>query len=267
LTLRREQLGGSLIEMTAPHHGDFDYDNTGHSYARYRQPDPRIAALINARVGPARTVINVGAGAGSYEPADRYVVAVEPSPTMRAQRPHHLPPALAATAQSLPFDDRSFDAAMAMSTIHQWTDMAAGLRELRRVARGPVVVLTFDFDALSRYWLIDYLPELLRTERHRLRPLSEIARQLGGTATIEAVPIPLDCLDGFGEAYYGRPEMYLDADARAAQSLWGFVGVAAAERAVRALEADLTSGAWDERYGHLRAQPSYNGSVTLITAT
>ena len=137
--------------------GDFDYEAGGVGYARLRRTDPRIAAHVHAALGDASTVLNVGAGAGSYEPDDRYVVAVEPSPTMRAQRST---PAVDAVAESLPFDDDSFDAAMATVTIHQWPDLERGLAELRRVARGPVVILTFDADALARFWLFAYVPEV-----------------------------------------------------------------------------------------------------------
>jgi SAM-dependent methyltransferase len=246
--------------------GDFDYDAGGASYTQYRRPDPRLAARIHARLGDARSVINVGAGAGSYEPTDRYVVAVEPSATMRAQRPAQFVPALHGVAEALPFDDDSFDAAMAMSTVHQWNDAAAGLRELRRVARGPVVVLAFDYNALLRFWLVDYLPELIESERDRVQPLDWIAAQLGGESIIEPLPISADCTDGFVEAYYARPEMYLDAGARAAQSAWGFVSAEVADRAITALTADLASGAWDERYGHHRSMPTYEGSLALVTA-
>ncbi|HEV7711595.1 MAG TPA: class I SAM-dependent methyltransferase, partial [Asanoa sp.] len=140
--------------------GDFDYETNGHGYAVQRRPDPRIAALIHTALGDARTLLNVGAGAGSYEPADRYVVAVEPSARMRAQRPATAVPALDATAEQLPFDDDSFDAVLAGVTVHQWADTARGLAELRRVARGPVLVLTFDGAALDRLWLAGYAPEL-----------------------------------------------------------------------------------------------------------
>lgn len=138
--------------------GDFDYDRHGHGYAGHRRADPRIATYVHRALGDPRTVLNVGAGAGSYEPDDRRVLAVEPSPVMRAQRPPHLLQAVDATAERLPFDNQAFDAAMAMVTVHQWPDPAAGLAELRRVASGPVVVLTFDPDALSRLWLAEYAP-------------------------------------------------------------------------------------------------------------
>jgi len=196
--------------MTTTQAGDFDYDIHGHGYAQRRRPDPRIAALIHAALGDARTVVNVGAGAGSYEPADRYVVAVEPSARMRAQRPAAAVPALNATAESLPFDDGAFDAAMATVTVHQWRDLARGLAELRRVARGPVVVLTFDGDELDRHWLAAYAPELIAAERRRYPPVPAIAAALGRTTDVIEVPIPIDCVDGFTEAYYARPEAFLD---------------------------------------------------------
>jgi len=145
--------------------GDVDYDTHGHGYAVQRRTDPRIAALVHAALGSAQTVLNVGAGAGSYEPLDRRVTAIEPSATMRAQRPAHLSVALDAVAEALPFDDQSFDASMAMITVHQWSDHVKGLQELRRVTRGPIVVLTFDGDALDRFWLADYVPEMIAADR------------------------------------------------------------------------------------------------------
>jgi SAM-dependent methyltransferase len=250
--------------MTTRHAGDFDYDLHGHGYAQRRRPDPRIAALIHAALGDARTVVNVGAGAGSYEPADRYVVAIEPSAGMRAQRPATAVPALNATAESLPFDDGAFDAAMATVTVHQWRDVARGLAELRRVARGPVVVLTFDGDELDRHWLAAYAPELIAAERRRYPPVRAIAAAVGRTAEVIEVPIPIDCVDGFTEAYYARPEAFLDPRVRAAQSAWGFVSPEATERSVERLRADLASGAWEQRYGHLRTQPQFLGSLRLV---
>ncbi|MEV4621130.1 class I SAM-dependent methyltransferase [Asanoa sp. NPDC049573] len=244
--------------------GDFDYETKGHGYAVQRRPDPRIAAMIHAAMGDARTVLNVGAGAGSYEPTDRYVVAVEPSARMRAQRPATAVPALDASAEHLPFDDDSFDAVLASVTVHQWADTARGLAELRRVGRGPVLVLTFDGVALDRFWLADYAPELMTAERRRYPAISTIAAAIGSTAAVVEVPIPIDCVDGFTEAYYARPEMFLDPKVRAAQSAWGFVDEAAITRAVDRLGADLASGAWDARYGHLRTQSEFAGSMRLI---
>jgi SAM-dependent methyltransferase len=244
--------------------GDFDYETNGDGYAARRRPDPRIAAVIHAALGDARTVLNVGAGAGSYEPADRYVVAVEPSARMRAQRPATAVPALDATAGHLPFDDDSFDAAMATVTVHQWPDPVRGLAELRRVARGPVAVLTFDATVLDRFWLAGYAPELIAAERRRFPPIATFATAVGPVTEVIDVAVPLDCTDGFAEAYYGRPEQFLDPRVRAAQSGWGFVDEAVAARAVGDLRADLDSGAWDARHGHLRTQPRFAGAMRLV---
>ncbi len=161
--------------LTAPGlAGDVDYTRYGHGYAYRRRTEPRIAALVHAALGDARTVLNVGAGAGSYEPRDRYVLAIEPSAAMRAQRAPHLAPAIDGVAERLPFDDDAVDAAMALVTVHQWRDLRTGLQEMRRVSRGPVVVLTFDGDALDRFWLADYAPELITVERRRYPAISMI---------------------------------------------------------------------------------------------
>ncbi|MFF4618817.1 class I SAM-dependent methyltransferase [Nonomuraea jabiensis] len=250
--------------MTAKLAGDFDYDRHGRGYARQRRTDPRIAARVHAALGQARTVINVGAGAGSYEPEDRHVVAVEPSAAMRAQRPRHLAPALDGIAERLPFDDDSFDAAMATVTVHQWSDTEQGLRELRRVSRGPVVILTFDGDALDLLWLAEYAPELIAAERRRYPPIDLIASLIGGRTEVMPVPIPVDCVDGFTEAFYARPERFLDPQVRASQSAWGFVDDDAEARAVDRLRRDLDSGAWDDRFGQLREQPEFVGSLRLV---
>ena len=250
--------------MTLRLAGDFNYETSGGGYAVRRQPDPRIGAMIHDALGDARTVLNVGAGAGSYEPADRYVVAVEPSAAMRAQRPPGAVPAIDATAESLPFDDDAFDAVMASVTVHQWSDTARGLAELRRVARGPVVVLTFDGDALDLLWLAAYVPELMVAERRRYPAIDMIAAAIGGASRVLPVPIPIDCVDGFTEAYYARPEMFLDPQVRAAQSAWGFVDDEVITRGVERLRADLASRAWDDKYGELRTQPQFVGSLRLI---
>jgi Methyltransferase domain len=246
--------------------GDIDYDAHGGGYAQVRRTDPRIARHVHAALGDARTVLNVGAGAGSYEPDDRYVVAVEPSARMRAQRPASAVPALDGVAERLPFDDGSFDAVMAMVTVHQWSDLAKGLAEARRVARGPVVVLTFDGDALDGYWLARYAPELVAAERRRYPAIGVIAAGTGSRSEVTAVPVPIDCVDGFTEAYYARPEMFLDPRVRAAQSAWTFVADADEERGVARLAADLASGAWDAEFGALRRQPEFVGSLRLIVS-
>jgi SAM-dependent methyltransferase len=245
--------------------GDHDYERRGRNYSAVRQPDPRIEAQLHAALGDARTVVNVGAGAGSYEPRDRHVIAIEPSASMRAQRGPGRVPAIDATAERLPLDDDSVDAAMASVTVHQWSDPEAGLRELRRVARGPVVVLTFDGDALDRFWLAEYAPELIEAERKRYPGIDRICELLGG-ARVEEVPIPIDCTDGFTEAFYARPEAFLDPEVRSAQSAWAFVEDGAEERAVERLRADLESGAWERRFGALREQPTFAGSLRLIVA-
>jgi SAM-dependent methyltransferase len=245
--------------------GDFDYEARGGSYEQYRRADPRIEALIHAALGDAATVINVGAGAGSYEPADRYVVAVEPSAAMRAKRTGKVP-AIGATAEALPFDDDSCDAAMATVTVHQWHDSAAGLTEMRRVSRGPVVILTFDGDALDRFWLADYAPELIAAERLRYPPIDEICSTLGGAVEVVSVDVPIDCTDGFTEAFYARPEMFLVDEVRRSQSAWGFVDDDAKVRFVRQLAADLEDGTWERRHGHLRGQPVFGGSLRLIVS-
>jgi SAM-dependent methyltransferase len=246
--------------------GDADYGRIGQGYASYRQPDPRIAALIVEALGAARTVLNVGAGAGSYEPTDREVTAVEPSAAMRGQRPPHLPRAIDAAAEALPFPDDSFDAGMTTFSVHQWSDLAAGLSEMRRVARGPVLVLSCDPLALDHFWLNDYAPEVVAVEASRYPRIDAIAGHLGGDVEVLKVPIPLDCKDGFNEAYYARPERLLDAGARKACSGWSFVSQEVVERFERALRTDLASGAWDARYGALRGQPSYDGPLRLIVA-
>lgn len=246
--------------------GDFDYESHGQGYATQRRADPRIASLVNVALGSARTIVNVGAGAGSYEPSDRYVLAVEPSPAMRAQRPVHLAPAVDASAEELPLDDEAVDAAMAMVTVHQWSNAERGLRELRRVSRGPVVVLTFDGDALDRFWLTDYLPEIIASDGKRFPPIDSICTTLGGKCTVQTVPVPLDCVDGFTEAYYARPERFLDPAVRRSQSVWGFIDQTAQERAIATLRDDLDTGRWDERYGRWRTTPHFEGSLRLIVA-
>ena len=243
--------------------GDADYSRIGPGYTDYRRPDPRIAAAILDALGDAQSVVNVGAGAGSYEPTDRAVTAVEPSASMRAQRPADRP-AIDGTADALPFEDDSFDAAMSTFSVHQWPDLAAGLGELRRVSRGPVVILSIDPDFEDDFWLNDYAPEVLETERGRFPRLDRITSALGGTSEIRVVPIPLDCTDGFNQAFYGRPEVLLEPGARKANSAWSFVGDEIQERFVRDLSADLASGAWDERYGALRSTPTFDGGLRLI---
>jgi SAM-dependent methyltransferase len=259
----RRIAGWTKVKTSA---GDFDYDSHGQGYARQRRTDPRIAALVHQALGSARTLLNIGAGAGSYEPEDRYVLAIEPSASMRAQRPAHLAPAIHGVAEKLPLDDQSVDASMALVTVHQWPDLQKGLSELRRVTRDHIIVLTFDGDALDRYWLVDYVPELMGVERGRYPAIDSICKMLGGKTDVQTVPIPIDCVDGFTEAFYARPEQFLDPAVRRAQSAWGFVTQEVQERFVRQLGDDLQSGAWEKRYGNWRARPYFEGSLRLIVS-
>jgi SAM-dependent methyltransferase len=240
-----------------------DYESHGIGYVQRRQTDPRIAARIHAALGDARTVLNVGAGTGSYEPRDRWVLALEPSATMRAQRPPDAAPCLAGSAESIPLDDDSVDAAMACVTIHHWQDRAAGLAELRRVARGPVVVFTFELADLIG-WQRDYFAEAVAIEQPRFGRMEEVAAELGGVVRIERIPTPADCADGFFEAYWNRPEPMLDPTVRASQSIWQLIGQDAEERIFERLAADLGSGKWDQENGELRDQGSYEGSLRLV---
>lgn len=246
--------------------GDADYGSIGSGYARIRQPDPRIEAMVWAALGDARSVINVGAGAGSYEPRDREVTAVEPSASMRAERPADRAPAVDATADHLPFETDGFDAAMASVTIHQWPDPGAGLREMRRVSRGPVVILTFSPQVPEPWWQPEYVPELFEVEARRMPAIDRIADALGGEVEVQVVPIPADCIDGFGQAFFARPERTLDPVVRRAMSAWSFLDDAVVARYERELGADLESGAWDERWGRFRDLESFDGGLRLVIA-
>lgn len=247
--------------------GDADYGTIGSGYTNYRQPDKEIAQYILTALGRAKTIINVGAGAGSYEPTDRSVTPVEPSSSMRAQRPSYLAPAVDAAAEKLPFDDRSFDGALATFTVHQWANLSAGLAEMRRVSRGPVVVLSCDPQSLQCGWLPMYAAEMIAVEASRYPPIDRIAAGLGGKVEVTSIPIPLHCTDGFSEAYYGRPEALLDPGARKANSAWSFVKADVENRFVSMLRRDLDNGSWDERFGYLRKLPKLEGSLRLIVST
>jgi SAM-dependent methyltransferase len=242
------------------------YDRLGLGYSEVRRPDPRIAARIEAALGDARTVLNIGAGTGSYEPSDRDVIAVEPSAEMIAQRPAGSAPVVQASAEELPFDDDSFDAAMAIITVHHWADPAAGLTEMTRVARYRVAILTFDpAYPLAELWLGDYFPRTLEIHGDAMPPIAELAAMLPG-APVEAVPVPRLCKDGFFCALWDRPEMHLDPQVRRASSVWHLMAPEETERGLDALRADLESGAWDERYGHLREKQELDVGLRLVVA-
>ena len=231
-----------------------EYDASRAAYAATRRTDPRIAAAIERALGDARTVVNVGAGAGSYESPIREIIAIEPSETMRAQRPAGAAEAIDARAEQLPLEDASADAAMAILTMHHWSDQQAGLRELRRVARDRVVVLTFDPAAADSLWLVrDYLPELAAIDRARFLTIDQTIEALGGSARIERVPIPHDCRDGFLGAFWRRPERYLEPAVRPGISTFGELDPDVLARGLDRLRHDVDSGAWRRRYGGLLA--------------
>jgi SAM-dependent methyltransferase len=238
------------------------YDRIGDRYASTRRPDPRIAARIHAALDDARRVVNVGAGAGSYEPTDRAVVAAEPSPVMLAQRPPRTPPAVQAVGAALPFPDRTFDAAMAVLTLHHWPDQRAGIAELQRVAR-RIVVFTFDMDVIP--WIAtDYLPEMIGQDAFVFPPITEVASWFD--ADIEVVPVPHDCTDGFVGAYWARPELYLDPARRAGMSVVRKLDPSVVEAGMGRLRDDLASGAWDARWGHLRDRPELDVGYRLLVS-
>ncbi|MEV0170307.1 methyltransferase domain-containing protein [Streptomyces sp. NPDC050803] len=227
------------------------YDTLGTTYARTRRPDPRIAAQIHAALGDVKDVVNVGAGTGSYEPPHT-VLAVEPSRVMITQRPPGAAPAVRATAEHLPLRDDAADAVMALLTVHHWTDLAAGIGELRRIARRRIVVLTWDQHVFrERFWLVrDYLPQAAAFDDTRAIPTDRLLELLGGGRQ-EPVLIPHDCVDGFGAAYWRRPHAYLDPQVRAGISMLAQTGDDVLEPGLTRLAADLTAGAWHTRHADL----------------
>lgn len=240
--------------------GNALYDRIGVDYARLRKPDPRIARLIHNALGPAETVLNVGAGTGSYEPEDRQVTALEPSDAMIRQRQPRSAPVVQGYAENLPFADDSFDAAMAVLTVHHWTDKARGLREMRRVSRGPVVILTFDPE-FQECWLGDYIPELVARDNAIMPPMSEYERWLG-PAEIVPVPIPKDCSDGFLAAYWQRPKAYLDPRVRKGiSSFWKIENAAAG---LEQLARDIDDGTWRKRYRALLDLQEIDAGYRLV---
>jgi SAM-dependent methyltransferase len=244
------------------------YDTIGHGYSQTRQEDPTIRDRIHAALGAARTVVNVGAGTGSYEPRDCYVVALEPSAVMAAQRPSELAPAIRASASDLPLRDRSVDAALAILSLHHWDDCQKGLRELRRVARGPVILLTYDADVSSRMWLLaDYAPEIAALDRQIFPDPKQLGEWLGGSFTIKVVPIPRNCTDWMLGSFWAHPERVLDPTARAGTSGFARLSPHVVERIISEVARDLKSGAWDECYGQLRTLDSFDAGLRLVVAS
>jgi SAM-dependent methyltransferase len=241
------------------------YDELGRGYAKVRRADPAIAARIDAALGDAARVVNVGAGAGSYEPADREVVAVEPSAEMIAQRPAGAAPAIQAGAEALPFEEDRFDAAMAVLTVHHWHDLDAGLAEMRRVSRRRVVLVTFDPEPLRRLWFVrDYFPAIVGLHAGRIGSEGLAARL--PAASVQTIPVAHDCRDLFFAALWARPEMVLDPEV--ARPLWVLQRLpeAARREGLERLAADLESGAWESRNGHLRELDELDVGLRLVVS-
>jgi SAM-dependent methyltransferase len=240
------------------------YDRIGAQYRHGRHEDPRIAARIWVALGNAPSVVNVGAGSGSYEPRDRRVIAVEPSAVMLSQRPAGAAPAVRAGAEALPFRDDSFGAAMGVLTVHHWRDRARGLAEMRRVARGPVVLFIRDPRPVPWWWLHHYFPATARLEARRETPLSQLAQMLGAPLDVITVPIPADCTDGFNAAYWRRPRAYLDPRIWRPMSALALIPDADRIAGMRHLRADLDSGEWHRRWGHLLARDELDLGYRVI---
>jgi SAM-dependent methyltransferase len=248
---------------------DSRYDSIGHGYTRTRQEDPRFREIIAAALGNARTVVNVGAGAGSYEPRDRYVIPIEPSDVMAAQRPREVAPALRCVAQSLPLRDGAVDAAMSVLSVHHWDEgQEQGVREMRRVAAGPVVILTCDPEVSGAMWLMaDYLPEIAELDRRIFPRMEQLATWLGGETQVEAVPIPRDTRDWTLMSFWAHPERVLDASARNATSGFARMAPAVVNRVVAAVQRDLENGSWESRHGDLRKLDAFDAGLRLVINT
>ena len=244
------------------------YETIGAGYATTRREDPVLRARILAALGDAESVVNVGAGAGSYEPRDRPVVAIEPSDVMAAQRPRGLAPAIRAFANDLPLRTGAVDAAMAILTVHHWDEgLRDGVAELRRVARGPVVILTYDPLVSGAMWLMaDYLVEVAELDRRIFPAPARLAEWLGGDVRIEPVPIPRTCTDWMLGSFWAHPERVLDPRARAATSGFARMPAEVVDRVVRDVGRDLADGTWERRHGHLRALAELDVGLRLIVA-
>ena len=241
------------------------YDTIGHGYSAYRRADPRIEVAVHAALGNARTVVNVGAGTGSYEPRDRPVIPIEPSTEMAVQRDPTLPPAVLGVAESLPLADNTTDASMAVLTMHHWADVSRGLSELARVARKRLVLLTIDIDVAANMWLVkDYAPEIADRDRREFPSIRRLSEELSAPTKIINVPIPADCQDGFLLAFWNRPEAVLDSGARAATSGFARMDTKRELSAVAKLKHDPETGVWDQRHGELRTLPDRDVGLRLV---
>jgi SAM-dependent methyltransferase len=242
------------------------YNQIGASYSATRKEDPRIAALIWDAIGPGTSLLNVGAGTGSYEPADRDVVAVEPSPTMIAQRRGRSRLVVQGVAEHLPFPTQSFDAALAVLTVHHWTNREAGLAELRRVSRRQVV---FFFEPLEthQFWGLEYFDEARDLAFEKNAPREELLRACLNVREVRPALVPNDCTDGFGAAFWSRPEAYLEPNVQNGMSWIACLSPAARTQGTAKLAQDLESGDWDRRFGHLRSMDLYDGGYRIAIAT
>jgi SAM-dependent methyltransferase len=240
------------------------YDSIGVGYSTGRRQDPRIAEAILNAIGDSRSVVNVGAGSGSYEPDNKRVVSVEPALTMIRQRPKPSARLVQAKAEHLPFQDGAFDCALAVLTIHHWSPVREGLAELRRVAR-KTVILTWDQEIWQQFWLFDYCPDLRRQDSLRAVPIATIAEALGSCSVI-AVPVPHDCLDGFQAAFWRRPAAYLDPEVRARMSGFAQTPRANYEEGLARLAADLSDGTWQREHAALMERETMDFGYRLIVA-
>jgi SAM-dependent methyltransferase len=241
------------------------YERLGVGYSSVRRPDRRIGAQIRAALGPEGPVVNLGAGAGSCEPADLALVAVDPAVTMLEQRPPEAAPAVRGFAEELPFPSGSFAAGMAILTVHHWRDPAMGLAELRRVVRGPVAVMSWDAEVFNKFWMVsEYVPATRTLDRDVPSPTA-IADRLGG-GTVEIVAVPADCSDGFYAAWWRRPEAYLDASVRAAISGLARLDPELVEPGVRCLADDIASGTWAHRHADLLRLDTYDAGYRLVVS-
>lgn len=243
------------------------YDQIGVHYSIGRQPDPRWQAAITASLGPVKRLVNIGAGSGSYEPSDCLVVAIEPSAVMVEQRPPASAPAIRATAEHVPIVSGWADVAMALLSVHHWSDWPAGLMEMRRLARRRVV-LTYDAELHSAFWLVrDYMPELADFEQLRVPQIDDIAMALGGEITVQPLNVPWDCIDGVLPAHWRRPSAYLDARVRACCSGLAQADPRVVDRGIRALEHDLRSGAWQRRYEDELSVEEFDAGFRIVVSS
>jgi SAM-dependent methyltransferase len=242
------------------------YDTIGHGYRPVRQPDPRIAARIEAALGDSQTVVNVGAGSGSYEPHDRWVIAVEPSTVMIAQRPACAAPVIQSAAEQMPLADHCVDAALAVLTVHHWHDLEAGVEQMVRVASKRIVIVTMDVPTFAQLWILDdYLPQLLGQHADRFPTIERLCGLLPN-ATSEPLPVPSDCSDRFLAALWARPHELLDPAIRAATSPWHDLPADTVELALARLRRDLEDGSWERRHGDLLRQSELDVGLRLVTS-